>query len=119
MSETDWAKRWREICVETGGSDCRHREKDAVQLGREMADARAEEIARKITDAARSTPVDARMALPNLGAGLMQGADIARATITKPKTREPALEAALRSAKKIFEDCPDIVRIVNAALEEK
>jgi hypothetical protein len=58
--------------------------KAMLQLGHEMADARAKEIAQTL-DSFGSVPLSGRCA-----------ADIARSTITPPKTRELALEEALR-----------------------
>lgn len=81
MSDIYWEKRAREL-VSAKGKDARNFEwvpapavEAMLKLGHEMADARAEEIAARCEGVAAS---------------------IARAFISKPKTREQVLEEALR-----------------------
>jgi hypothetical protein len=85
MSEKDWEKRAREIIPGMGQVSVPLDKFGelfvgaALKLGGEMADARAEEIAHACARHAD-----------------LWAADVALATITKPKTREQVLEEALR-----------------------
>jgi hypothetical protein len=86
-TEQEWRERWTQIV----DSSPRILDDDAIQLGREMADERAEEIARLC---------EARQTDTGSAWDLCQGiaAALARSTITKPKTREQVLEDAAREA---------------------
>jgi hypothetical protein len=74
----------------------------AVQLAREYADARAEEISQAIEKCNAVRMSKAELLLRQQGIGLepqelrAQAASIARSFIQKPKTREQVLEEALR-----------------------
>ena len=117
---TDWEKRARELLVE------KRRQHDdhvpyadwpvvemALQLGREMADERAEEIARRIEISGVSHPTDKEWTLTSVWTRCVERtADIARSTIQKPKTRERVLEEALREIHNSHASqfCADIAR---------
>lgn len=93
MSEVNWEKRARELIVgpdiPSPGYTVEYTRQMALQLGREMADARAEEIAKAIEASPR--PYDFRWQFERFKA-----LDIARSFLSKPKTREQVLEEALR-----------------------
>lgn len=102
MTSIDWEKRARELvpCCIHGSLNSID---GALQLGREMADARAEEIAKQCDDREDNIPGK----VPPVGATERQpyfegsrhawraAASLARSTISKPKTREQVLEDAL------------------------
>lgn len=87
---TDWKKRARELFFDMdalviGGPDA------ILQLGQEMADARAEEIARAVLE----YKLMGCLTCPHQAASA-DAARIARSFISKKKTREEVLEEALK-----------------------
>lgn len=96
-NEIDWERRARELCeehnVDRGMDDP---EEAMLQLAREMADARAEEVANAIRyvhdEGCKGTSGN-----DHLRYGLLRAYDIARSFISKKKTREEVLEEALQA----------------------
>jgi hypothetical protein len=106
---TDWEKRVQELfgperIEEFNGGPMTDWRKKALQLGREMADERAEEIARLAEKSATDESFAAGAGSPDRGReyGYRVAATFARSFIYKKRTREEVLEDALR--KKVLED---------------
>ncbi len=103
MGEVDWEARateiWRAECKPVFPKAAIHEDylRSMLQLGREMADARAEEIAQAITAGLPKVWFAGNGDGHRID-GMYAAASIARSTITKPKTREQVLDAALRAA---------------------
>ncbi len=85
-TDKEWEARALEVWNEASSED---HAAAMVRLGREMADARAEEIALHFDACWRDCGVKALT--------YYEAAAYCRSTITKPKTREQVLEAALRA----------------------
>ena len=90
-----------------------------VKLGREMSDARAEEIAVKCEtfrdDHLRAVARGSKLS-DGLVMGLERGAFLARLSIAKPKTREQVLEEALKEIRRLTA-LGDAAGIARRALE--
>jgi hypothetical protein len=94
VDDGKWMKRAQELLYPSLGME--RAWSNALQLGREMADARAEEIALLLEKEATEVVFDLP-AWEVVGAKVYRlAARFARSTITKPKTREQVLEEALR-----------------------
>ena len=95
---TDWKKRAEEILRTHGYSvDLLHNVYLAMlQLGQEMADARAEEIARAFERRDMNTR--------ETSITLLEATQTARSFISHKKTREEVLEEALRLGERMFRD---------------
>lgn len=89
---TDWAARAREVLVLNRNGYL----EAALQIGSEMADARAREIAQKLEWARDHSTFSPDAHGDGWRGGLGDAAGIARSTIMQPKTREQVLEEALR-----------------------
>jgi hypothetical protein len=88
---TDWEHRYRELLPEYDGTE-QENIRLALQLGREMADEHAEEIAQAISE--READHIGEHGSPDLFShGLLAAARIARSTIKKPETIMPPKDA--------------------------
>lgn len=102
-TDKEWLERARELLRRSDNFISHTTEQMALQLGLEMADGRAEEIARLcehyLSDAESIRGTTSVGAAP----GLRSAANLARSTITpkRPKTREQVLEGALLEVLKI------------------
>ena len=113
---TDWKKRAENLMPRVIGfvsrvgsmetAEVAHAEvvRVALQLGQEMADARAEEIAKMLSVRADEFEEEPDFERRFLVGELRAAAIFIRNTISKPKTREQVLEEALRLGERMFRD---------------
>jgi hypothetical protein len=98
VSGIDWEKRARELAENEHESSafCELYAQEMLRFAREMADARAEEIAERL-DALGHEPAAQfpELARDDCRYALYKAAQVARLFISKPQTREQVLEEAL------------------------